>query len=246
VSSPQRCFADSLSDTGTQHLSWLLPRPSGHLYRRYEPTCHRNRVPRYGNHLLGGSIVHPGISQLRRPVRAGVRCHWPESGCPGGLCHLHCFLISLWMGSEPPAANCLPGTPRSRWIRYVSRITGENIEADKFLGLYSLTMIILPEVAPLNYQGVVSSLIGIVLAASGVLGPLIGGVLTQYASWRWVFWIKFVIQPSSCQHILTLSSGPIGGVSAVAFYFIWPKPEYLPSFQRRKWKEVDFLGAFLL
>ncbi|KAK0627689.1 major facilitator superfamily transporter [Immersiella caudata] len=97
-------------------------------------------------------------------------------------------------------------------------------------GLYSLTMIILPEVAPLNYQGVVSSLIGIVLAASGVLGPLIGGVLTQYASWRWVFWIN----------------GPIGGVSVVAFYFIWPEPEYLPAFHPRKWKEVDFLGAFLL
>jgi len=101
------------------------------------------------------------------------------------------------MGSEPPAVDCLPGTSGCWWIRYVSRFRAENIEADRFLGLYSLTMIILPEVAPLNYQGVVSSLIGIVLAASGVLGPLIGGVLTQYASWRWVFWIKFVIQPSS-------------------------------------------------
>ncbi|KAK4448125.1 MFS general substrate transporter, partial [Podospora aff. communis PSN243] len=97
-------------------------------------------------------------------------------------------------------------------------------------GLYSLTMIILPEVAPLHYQGVISSLIGIVLAAAGVLGPLIGGVLTQYASWRWVFWIN----------------GPIGGVSAVAFYFVWPNKKYLPALQRRQWKEVDFPGAFLL
>jgi len=72
------------------------------------------------------------------------------------------------------------------------------IRANGKLGLYSLSMIILPEVAPLKYQGVVSSLIGVVLAAAGVLGPLIGGVLTQYASWRWVFWIKFVALPEFC------------------------------------------------
>lgn len=97
-------------------------------------------------------------------------------------------------------------------------------------GLYSLSMIILPEVAPLKFQGVVTALIGVVLAAAGVLGPLIGGLLTQYANWRWVFWIN----------------GPIGGVSAVAFFILWPEPKYLPPFHPRKWKEIDFMGAFLL
>ncbi|KAK0645606.1 major facilitator superfamily domain-containing protein [Cercophora newfieldiana] len=97
-------------------------------------------------------------------------------------------------------------------------------------GLYSLTMIILPEAAPMKYQGVVTGLIGIVLAAAGVLGPLIGGLLTEYASWRWVFWIN----------------GPVGGVSAVVFFCVWPDAKYLPPFHARKWKEVDFFGAFLL
>lgn len=108
-------------------------------------------------------------------------------------------------------------------------------------------MIILPECAPLKYQGVVSSLIAIVLAASGILGPLIGGLLTEYASWRWVFWIKFVpIAHASSDLTLTLSSGPIGGVSAAIFFWVWPEAKYLPPFQARKWKEVDFFGAFLL
>lgn len=62
-------------------------------------------------------------------------------------------------------------------------------------GLYSLTMIMLPEITPDKYMGYVSGVIGIVLACAGVLGPVLGGVLTQYATWRWVFWIKFVATP---------------------------------------------------
>ncbi|KAK3353521.1 major facilitator superfamily transporter [Lasiosphaeria hispida] len=97
-------------------------------------------------------------------------------------------------------------------------------------GLYSLTMIIFPEITPDKYQQYVAGIIGIVLAVSGVLGPLLGGILTQYATWRWVFWIN----------------GPIGGTAALIFLFAWPDEKYLPSLQRRKWKELDFPGAFLL
>lgn len=53
-------------------------------------------------------------------------------------------------------------------------------------------MILMPEVAPLKYQKFMIGFIGIVLSVSGVLGPLLGGVLTEYTTWRWVFWIKFV------------------------------------------------------
>ncbi len=91
-------------------------------------------------------------------------------------------------------------------------------------------MILFPEVTPDKRQKYVAGIVGIVLAVSGVLGPLLGGVLTQYRSWRWVFWIN----------------GPIGGLSAMLFFFTWPSKKYLPVVDRRKWKEVDFLGSFLL
>ncbi|KAK5657724.1 hypothetical protein OQA88_2796 [Cercophora sp. LCS_1] len=97
-------------------------------------------------------------------------------------------------------------------------------------GLYSLSMILMPEVAPLKYQKFMIGFIGIVLAVAGVLGPLLGGVLTEHSTWRWVFWIN----------------GPIGGVSAVLFWWCWPRPEFLPPFDHRKWKDVDFLGSLLL
>lgn len=50
-------------------------------------------------------------------------------------------------------------------------------------GLYALSMIILPEVCPPELRQFIDSLIGLVIAGSGVLGPVMGGLLTQYASW---------------------------------------------------------------
>lgn len=57
-------------------------------------------------------------------------------------------------------------------------------------GLYSLTMVIFPEISSPEMRKWVGSLIGAVVAMSGVLGPVIGGLITRYTSWRWIFWIK--------------------------------------------------------
>ncbi|KAL2016161.1 hypothetical protein VTK56DRAFT_4129 [Thermocarpiscus australiensis] len=97
-------------------------------------------------------------------------------------------------------------------------------------GLYSLSMVIMPELTPDHSKRFIAAIVGIVIASAGVLGPVLGGILTEYTGWRWVFWIN----------------GPIGGVSTVVFLLAWPDKKYLPSLERRAWKEVDFVGAFLL
>ncbi|OHW92792.1 major facilitator superfamily transporter [Colletotrichum incanum] len=97
-------------------------------------------------------------------------------------------------------------------------------------GLYSITMIIFPEVAPKHLLQYISSLVGMVIASAGVLGPVLGGILTHYASWRWIFWIN----------------GPVGFVSLLVFYLTWPDDKHLPTLQRRTWKELDFVGSTLL
>ena len=51
-------------------------------------------------------------------------------------------------------------------------------------------MIIFPEVSTDEQKKFIAGLVGVVLAIAGVLGPILGGILTEYASWRWVFWIK--------------------------------------------------------
>lgn len=57
-------------------------------------------------------------------------------------------------------------------------------------GLFSVTMIIFPEMSPPKARKVLAPLIGMVISTSGVLGPVLGGLFTHYTTWRWVFWIK--------------------------------------------------------
>ncbi|KAJ0415446.1 major facilitator superfamily domain-containing protein [Aspergillus carlsbadensis] len=97
-------------------------------------------------------------------------------------------------------------------------------------GLYSLPMIILPELCPEHLRPYMGSIIGLVIAGSGALGPVLGGILTHYATWRWVFWIN----------------GPIGFVSLLIFFLSWPKPEHLPTATKRSWREFDYIGSLLV
>lgn len=57
-------------------------------------------------------------------------------------------------------------------------------------GLYSMAMIIYPELTPPGLVPAISAVVGLIVALAGVSGPIIGGLLTTYASWRWAFWIK--------------------------------------------------------
>lgn len=57
-------------------------------------------------------------------------------------------------------------------------------------GLYSMCMIVYPEITPASAVPIISSVIGLVVALSGISGPVLGGLLTTHANWRYAFWIK--------------------------------------------------------
>lgn len=115
-------------------------------------------------------------------------------------------------------------------------------------------MIIFPEVAPEGLRAMIGPIVGAVISMAGVLGPVLGGALTSAHSWRWIFWIKSVnglhlsisIETFVLSVMLILISGPIGFVSMMLFYLSWPKDKYLPTLQRRSWKDLDYLGSFLV
>ncbi|KAK3398483.1 major facilitator superfamily domain-containing protein [Sordaria brevicollis] len=96
-------------------------------------------------------------------------------------------------------------------------------------GLYGLAIIILTEVTPRRWKHSIGPLIGVILAAAGVLGPILGGALTEKLGWRWIFWIN----------IFGLAAG-------IIFWFAWPQPEYLPAYQRRSLWECDLVGTLFL
>jgi len=57
-------------------------------------------------------------------------------------------------------------------------------------GLYALTFVIIPEVSPPKVAQATGAIAGAVVAIAGVLGPVLGGLITSYTTWRWIFWIK--------------------------------------------------------
>lgn len=57
-------------------------------------------------------------------------------------------------------------------------------------GLMVLSMAIIADLVPARDRAKYMGAMGAVFGLAAVLGPLIGGYFTDYASWRWAFWIN--------------------------------------------------------
>lgn len=54
-------------------------------------------------------------------------------------------------------------------------------------GILTSVMIAVSDVVSLEKRGTYQGVIGVVVAMSNAIGPLIGGVFTEKVSWRWCF-----------------------------------------------------------
>lgn len=97
-------------------------------------------------------------------------------------------------------------------------------------GLYSIGFVILPEISSMRMLKMIGALAGGVIAMSGVLGPVLGGIITEYTTWRWVFWIN----------------APIGICPLILFFLAWPNEKQLKPAERRPIRQMDILGFLLL
>jgi EmrB/QacA subfamily drug resistance transporter len=91
-------------------------------------------------------------------------------------------------------------------------------------GLIVLAQTVIGDLVSPRERGRYQGLFAAVFAACSVAGPLIGGLITQYASWRWIFYVNL----------------PVGGAAlALIMGFLRPHVSHLkPS--------IDFAGAALL
>ncbi|KAL7621261.1 hypothetical protein AAE478_008578 [Parahypoxylon ruwenzoriense] len=100
-------------------------------------------------------------------------------------------------------------------------------------GLYSLSQIVLFEVGPTDKPSLMGGLVGVTLAVSYVLGPILGAVISSTAEWTIIFWINV----------------PAGIAVIIALYAAWPPMPGMPGMpgmqQGGGWRsirKIDFIG----
>ncbi|KAJ8087292.1 hypothetical protein PM082_006122 [Marasmius tenuissimus] len=132
---------------------------------------------------------------------------------------LYFFIVMFLVGSA------LCGASRTFLVFIISRA----IQGIGGGGLNQLMNIILGDIVSLEDRPKYGGVTGAIWGTASVLGPLIGGVLTDRISWRWAFWINL----------------PVGALSAVLLFFLNLNPRPRKSFIQHL-REFDFLGLALI
>ncbi|MCW2923101.1 MAG: drug resistance transporter, EmrB/QacA subfamily [Thermoleophilia bacterium] len=91
-------------------------------------------------------------------------------------------------------------------------------------GLMTLAMTIIADIVPARQRGRYQGYLGGLFAVSSVIGPLLGGFITDNLSWRWVFYVNI----------------PIGIVALMVISTVLHLPRH------RVQHSIDWLGAALL
>ncbi len=111
-----------------------------------------------------------------------------------------------------------PSLPWLIFLRIMQGTTGG--------GLQPLSQAVLLEGFPVEERGKAMAVWGMGIVAAPILGPTVGGWLTENYSWRWVFYINL----------------PVGLVSLIMIYLFVYDPPYL----RRATNRIDVWGLGLL
>ena len=91
-------------------------------------------------------------------------------------------------------------------------------------GVLPITQTVLGDVFPLEQRARITGLFSTVWGVAGLLGPGIGGFLTEHVSWRWVFYVNFPL-------------------CVLSMILIW---SFLHEHLQRRRPSIDYIGAVSL
>jgi MFS transporter, DHA2 family, multidrug resistance protein len=126
-------------------------------------------------------------------------------------------------------ASALCGMATSLWQIILFRI----IQGLAGGGLQPSSQAILIDSFPPEKQGTAMTMFGMAALTAPVVGPTLGGYLSDYHNWRWIFYINI----------------PIGCLALLLSYFIVKDPDYLQQ-ERARLRQMplnfDYIGLVLL
>lgn len=94
-------------------------------------------------------------------------------------------------------------------------------------GLQPTQQAIILDTFPPHKRGAAFAFTGITVIVAPILGPTLGGWITDNYSWRWIFYINI----------------PVG---MMAFFFVWRLVEDPPHAKLKKLPHVDYVGLLLI
>lgn len=151
----------------------------------------------------------------------------PISGwLSGRLGRRNYFLASIAVFT---IASALCGMATSLWQIILFRV----IQGLAGGGLQPSSQAILIDSFPPEKQGMAMTMFGIAALTAPVVGPTLGGYLSDYQNWRWIFYINI----------------PLGGLALVLSHFLVKDPDYLQQERAqllRKPLNFDYIGLTLL
>jgi MFS family permease len=96
-------------------------------------------------------------------------------------------------------------------------------------GIISISFVMISDVTTLENRALYLGIISITFAVSGMLGPILGGVIVDHISWRFIFYINL----------------PVTFILALIMIFIMPLP-WVEGSLMSKLKRIDYLGVIAL
>ncbi|KAJ6024771.1 MFS general substrate transporter [Penicillium herquei] len=99
-------------------------------------------------------------------------------------------------------------------------------------GILPGAMLMVGQNVPLHRRAFFNALIMSMASIAAVLGPIVGGALTEHATWRWCFWINL----------------PVGSVTVLTVIFLFRDPpvSHVQEISiREKFKNLDIFGLVI-
>ncbi|MEJ2589333.1 MAG: DHA2 family efflux MFS transporter permease subunit, partial [Deltaproteobacteria bacterium] len=184
--------------------------------------------------IMDTSVVNVSLPHIQGSLNAGLdEVTWvltsylvsnaiviPTSGWIANLMGRRRYLlVSLLLFT---ASSVICGIAPSLWVLVVFRI----LQGMGGGGLQPLSQAILLETFPKEEHGMAMAFFGMGVVLAPILGPVVGGWLTDQASWRWIFYINL----------------PAGLLASLLVFAFIQDPPYI---QKRRF-HIDRWGLFFL